>query len=166
MDTKQRLENARMVHELAGDEIKRLMCELAEAEKPKRPEAKLRHGDYGSAIAKKGTCDSGVRSFMTGRDGIEYNTGTYDDKKVFKERRHYDYTVLGNIFDDLAAMQEDLTEFETRYGGETIYWGFSPQCNDLTFTTPTGTHIIRSAVFHAFILDLRRMEQTLRRKNA
>lgn len=79
-------------------EIEILEKSLADEEKPE-----LRHGDYGFA------------------DGCPRMTAKYDD-----DVRHYGETgnhtgainnlpikvVLGNIFDDLKALQEDVTEFE------------------------------------------------------
>ena len=84
--------------------IQALRDELAEAEKPK-----LRHGDYGyggdgPACIMIADWDNHVR--VCG----DVSMG-HPSKAVRKVETH-----LGNIFDDLAVMQKDLTEFVIKNG--------------------------------------------------
>lgn len=157
---KEKLEGLKRVRKWVSDEIEQIETDLAEAEKPE-----LRDGDYGTATYKGKEfawhCDG------TGRDAKclrAYTSPT--SPRWFEPSQVEDICVFGNVPDDLAAMSKDMTEFETKYGSETIYWGFSPQCKDLTFTTSKGTHIIRNSDFFIFIRNLQSLYVTMKRQKA
>ena len=117
---------------------------------------KLRHGDY--RLAKHG---GSPRLYIKGSDGDM----CWCDNDAVKGSltAGSDNEPFGNIFDDLTAMQEDVTEFTA--GG-----------NNFTFTTSGGIHIeddndmeavvIKSEDIPAVILGLRQMQATQRRKEA
>ncbi len=80
----------------------RLISELAESEKPE-----LRHGDYGWT-------PKGFQQIMvkTGDDSNIFAGSGFASVKEEFEGEEVLEAAIGNIFDDLKAMQEDLTEFD------------------------------------------------------
>ena len=84
-------------------EIAELKAKLAEEQKPK-----LRHGDYGLDCM-------GSRSVIAINQGgrlVKSMANGYTDCYNAVCIQNHRYPVLGNIFDDLKAIQEDVTEFE------------------------------------------------------
>lgn len=79
---------------------------LAEEAKPK-----LMHGDYGFTTRKDRFCNIDIHSFVVIGEEIRFNTGSFNPVSEYPEGPYYIYTKLGNIFDDIKAMQEDVTEF-------------------------------------------------------
>ena len=126
-------------------------CLPAEAEEPK-----LRHGDYGLSLTgshpRLYVYDNGIRwanqSYVEGHDCIPGNP------------------ILGNIFDDLKAMAEDLTEFE--FNETDSAHKLKGQLTDYTVILKDlqdneGVNIDLKDL-SAFIRNLRIMEATLKRK--
>jgi len=113
MSKESRLEQARRDRQIAIDaadkEIESLLAEI-EAEK----EPVLRHGDYG--ISRIGFPGMVVRE----RHGGTLRTADSDyifPNETVEENSFSPELLLGNIFDDLKAMQEDVTEFEMEATG-------------------------------------------------
>lgn len=75
---------------------------LAEESKPK-----LRHGDYGTS--EYGNCP---RLYIRDKDGMNWCSG--EELKYGLTGNGTDNTILGNIFDDLTALQEDVESFEIK----------------------------------------------------
>ena len=91
-------------------ELAELAAELAEAKKPK-----MRHGDYGRSDRQDTT--HLVISDSAGALRWSDFTGGYYEKRVEDGDHASHFIRSGNIFDDLAALQEDLTEFEMEASG-------------------------------------------------
>ena len=149
-----RLEQAKLVLKYATDEIERLEAERAEAEKPV-----LRHGDYGYGKdnSHRVTLHCDMKTVTAG-DGSVNNTNAVSNE------RYYPSPVLGNIFDDLKAMAEDLTEFE--FAETDRAYQFTAVSNDYTvMLTDSGGHIINVDLkdIPAFILNLRKLQATQER---
>lgn len=101
MDDKRRLENAKRMLEYATDEIDRLTKNAAADAKPE-----LRHGDYGY---RGGTAFLYINN-RTSPDTAYYAGGSFCTN--FTENDHdHELVILGNIFDDLAQLQEEVEEF-------------------------------------------------------
>jgi hypothetical protein len=134
-----------------------LETQIADEAKPK-----LRHGDYG-------TCTNGLTFVISGNThdaianmsintretwGANSGTGLYNTA-----------TVLGNIFDDLKALQENVTEFEyenTRFeiGDDEM------NANRIKMTTHEGKKEWWLTLSPALILGLQQMQATQQREAA
>jgi hypothetical protein len=144
--------------------IRGLKQQIAEEKKPK-----LRHGDYGLYVRNGDTYKfyvdkAGTLQFEVRQAGwSEYaNQPLHETAKVIRQ---------GNIFDDLKALQEDVTEFEIE--GQPVKDGVSME--DLSVKTNPHHLVIdqgddRVTLTHdkvpAFILKLRQMEMTMKRKES
>jgi hypothetical protein len=134
------------------DDIAESVCQLedmlAEAEKSK---PKLRHGDYGYC----GKPNIYNMYFVDGRPvrpfGISDNGG-----QEFIDEPIHEFKAVGNIFDDLKALSEPLEEYETGAGMKVKL----TNDGDLSFSC---TYVVNRNI-PAFILNLRRMEATLKQK--
>ena len=161
MSKESRLEQARRDRQIAIDAAdKEIESLLAEIEAEKEPE--LRHGDYG--ISRIGFPGMVVRE----RHGGTLRTADSDyifPNETVEENSFSPELLLGNVFDDLNAMQEDVTEF-----------GFDETRRAYRFNVEDGRHCIwlkdgLGAEIHidkkdipTFILKLRQMEATLERR--
>ncbi len=172
MDTKQLaadIEAKKLLVKSCKKQLRQAESDLAEAEEPK-----LRKGDYGTksmlrfvvvaindrvvTFLWEGVCDKNQWE-------TEWDLSDINDFFVF----------LGNIFDDLKAMAEDLTEF-TMDGdakGQKVVVGQTVQPVDSIYIRTEHTQDegedflllhLNLSNFSAFILNLRRMEATLKRK--
>ena len=135
-------------------EITTLSKKLVEENKPE-----LRHGDYGYDK------DGGFRIMIshdfklyTAGDGClhDANLGCYDL-----------VVVLGNIFDDLESMQEDVEEFVIcdEESDEPIYVQLV-DAGSIKLSLPSGsTIVVYKKEVEQFVLKLRQMEATLKRRH-
>ena len=129
-------------------EIDRLDKEIADSE------VTLRHGDYG--VAEYG--DS-PRLYVEDEDemkwcsseGLEYELGSAGSGSL----------ILGNIFDDLKAIQEPLKEFEIE---NTPYNEIEANISsrDIYIYQAENCMVVRD--IHTLIQNLRRMEATMKAK--
>jgi len=127
-------------------------------EAEKKPE--LRHGDYGYDK------DGGFRIMIshdfklyTAGDGClhDANLGCYDL-----------VVVLGNIFDDLKAMQEDVDEFEvkqTEFGDGVISVGTTKDKTNLIHIEASGIIYLTADQIADFRIKLGQIELGLRSKS-
>jgi len=143
------------------ERINEITDKIAEAEKPN-----LRHGDYGAdtynkmpTVLMRTTINSELIKWAGAEKPANYNNDTMTPG---------DFQKLGNIFDDLKALQEDRAEFEIGEGvwkvrGEVV------ACGDflLTESGDGGSKVlIASNFFDKFILYLQQMRATqLRERN-
>ena len=137
-----------------SEEVSRRDAEIAEESKPK-----LRHGDYGMVrgfqklmIRSGGKIESCGSSFMHGEGSM------LDDP---------DAVILGNIFDDLKAMREDVDEFEIEGRKNHVRSvKVDKGLNHINIFDPDedGLSQIAFEDLPDFILKLRQMEATLKRK--
>lgn len=136
--------------------IEELKATLAEEQK-----LKLRHGDYG--FGTNWDCndaDAFVFTHQTSEEKSFYASGmgqinTDPDK----------HPVLGNIFDDLKAMQEDVTEFEIEgyYDGEVVKFKLTTDGRVLV-RFKNNTLYIHKEQLGGHALKLRQMQATLKRR--
>lgn len=141
----------------ANKEVKRLEdmfaeAQLAEAEKPV-----LRHGDYGFEDNEHPTVlfrKDGKGNLKSIRESFGVNA--YNDTPL------HDYDILGNIFADLKAIAEPLDDFEMEIGR--IYVLFSGGDLVIKDTMNDGSVHIPKGILHDFILNLRRIEATMKAK--
>ena len=160
MDNKELLENARMVHKVSGHLIERLEKELAEPEKPT-----LRRGDYGEAERDIG--DTGFvvmeQSTLPGSPKAFYGDGAGQVNVNDCVQKHVRF---GNIFDEIKALAEDVERFETTSPAAlaTTYW--IDNVGDLLIDIKTNEKqtVVKAENIPAFILKLRQMESTHKRK--
>ena len=148
MNMTKKLQIARDLHRLASDVVNRTgeEIELLEAEKPE-----LRHGDYGIDLLGKGRITL-------------FKPSIRNDYTSIGIRTDGDHTVLGNIFDDLKAMQEDLTEF--------MVMDIKVSIDNNETKEPFRIDAVGAAwwmdsdIFSALILNLQRMHATHLRSKA
>lgn len=141
-------------------DINALEIKIADEAKPK-----LRHGDYGyngnSKACMVNQLHDGHGNKLTVSNSSESYTYVFRQEDTADQCRHFDpKDVLGNIFDDLKAMQEDLTEFEVdgtifKLLGDTL---------DVTNTNSCNGRIFLIAEMDAIVLGLRQMQGTYLRK--
>jgi len=104
-DLEAKLEELKEHKQTTDDRIAELEQQIAEAKKPK-----LRHGDYGFG----GNWATGPNAFIytdqsRNAEERESEKAYYDNRMGQINVNHAKHPVLGNIFDDLAAMAEDVT---------------------------------------------------------
>lgn len=140
-------------------QLRGLKADLAEAKKPKLS----RDGDY--AVREK----SDLIHIMAGGDIFNNFNGVnpcgYDPKIDFYQ---------GNIFDDLTALQEDVTKFEMKVENTSVTSGkiiVGQTCDptDLTFLhIPNRMNMLHMtlAEFETFTMNCRKKLATLKRKEA
>ena len=80
-------------------DLDKAKAELTALDKPE-----LRHGDYGYT-------ESGQQRLFVNHNG-EIEHYDPDDRRSCNNNYYSDYTILGNIFDDLERNAEDLESFE------------------------------------------------------
>ena len=157
----------------AESDLALLETSLAEASLAEAEEPKLRHGDYGTATYKGKEitwyCDGSA-----GQDTLCLESYTYTVKHIrwFRLSSLENVRICGNVQDDLKAMAEDLGKCEiengyyipircdmTKHGKLIIRQDKNSDCKmDDCWVSVHKDHI------GDFILNLRRMEATLRRK--
>ncbi len=151
-----RLEQARLVLKYATDEIERIEAERAEAEKPE-----LRHGDYGY------DADSGD-SFIV----IE-QSGLFGSPKAFYANQSGQVNVNestvtrvhpGNIFADLKAIAEPLTEFPICSMVGTKSDVVIDDAGNITLPVGSETVWVCKTSVPNFILNLQRLQYTAERQ--
>jgi hypothetical protein len=149
----------------ADAEIEALKAKLAEEQKPK-----LRHGDYGYdkdgdpclyLCAQSKDRGDGPMRRCSSAWLYEYEI-TGDNFKIV--------TVIGNIFDDLKALQEDVTEFKVGNGE-----GIGDEADGYFNARFDGRHVwlkvdddglyFEPEDISIIILNLRQMEATLKRRS-
>ena len=155
--------------ELEAD-IETLKAKLAEEQKPKD-----KVGDYGLSRMKRG-------GFFIAEDrkhGLLWNSSGSSDSTVISEVKETtcvpdNFIHLGNIFDDIAALQEDVTEFEVPETDDE--WGIKVDIDDeheqvqLRVVYSSGVEdreqglSFRFGQLSALILNLRKMEATQKRR--
>ena len=141
-------------------EINSLKAQIAEGEKPK---LKLRGGDYGFFNKVR------PRLFVKNEGKIRSVIDESDTPTGNPENFLDDYTILGNIFDDMQAMSEPLEEFEVQCncGSRDILKATTNGCKSgcvyLKMNDNISVHFHGNS-FHDFILNLRRMEVKLAKK--
>lgn len=125
--------------------VAKLELDLAEAEKPE-----LRHGDYGICKSNEHMCLYVKRKNQMELFGERYGSGYPQDTPLS------DHKILGNIFDDLKALSEELKEFEVENGlYETIKVTLTGGM--LKFRDEDGFVLIKESEIPALILNLRRL---------
>jgi len=132
----------------ADRDISRLKAELAEAKKPK-----LRHGDIRTfGISKEiGIIDlSESQHHVIWRNGDKRNCASADESELIG--------TLYEVFDDLKAIQEPLEEFSM--GWFNFKWD-----EDGKLSLDCGSYIDPDDIAE-FILNLRRMEATMKRNES
>ena len=129
----------------------------AEIEAEKKP--KLRHGDYGMCVEAgkdRRIVINHEFKLVTAGDGCLHD---------YEDDRYNPNPVLGNIFDDLEAMQEDVTQFKMENGGLcNLSANYTSIGNLLIKQTDGESIVIHKAQIDTFILKLRQMEATLKRR--
>ena len=128
-------ESNRANSNILSHQLEELKKELAESKKPK-----LRHGDYGyGSNWREDAIDAFVYTIQSGQGKAFYASGM--GQIDTNQSKH---PVLGNIFDDLTAMQEEVTEFETNCCLENkheLSVTTSSTTNRTVFTTTNGIDI-------------------------
>ncbi len=175
MNPKERLAQAEL--DLASttmslmETINKLKAEIAAAEKPK-----LRHGDYGYDVGGK-PCAAMRYYDDPGKKLRAVSTTCIHTVDCSEHTECVPKTVIGNIFDDLKAMKEDLTEFEIErevHNGEMqAYLGHShgSDCSCKCSQKPHDSVYIHTGTSGWFSLDqlakiiksFRQMEATAKR---
>lgn len=137
-------------------EIALIEEQIAEEAKPK-----LRHGDYWPI--------NGSYQIVLKRDS---DLELFGDRSGCGMRPGISNLELrtGNIFDDLKALQEDVTEFEIEESKKHYSLKaslYTASDGGVQLVDSSGHEIgIDSAILSAFILKLRQMEATLKREQA
>jgi hypothetical protein len=147
-----------------GEEMARLTKELAESKKPKAT-----HGDYGYSDRQETT--HLVISDSAGALRWSDFTGGYYGKCVEVGDHASHFVCLGNIFDDLTALQEDVKEFEIKSDvGYRIGIKGEIKGNAIFIKQEhegVKKHlVIDPDILPAFILNLRQMQSTLKRQES
>lgn len=132
-----------------------------EAEKPK-----LRHGDYGLVW----DADDQPSRFVyfrveDGKDPVIARACAVPHVHAWFHMEGFKRVILGNIFDDLKALQEPLEEFEidSYRGPMSVSWN-SNDCTNIHFCWTKREHVFNDCNLDEFILNLRRMRATQKRK--
>ncbi len=127
----------------------------------------LRHGDYGRITSTVGDEDGIV--IADGQHELDFY-GDDRNSPFVKNMIHREVSVLGNIFDDLKAISEPLTEFEIMDArGDKLVVTIN-MSNELHFKIkPSGNFADNCLAFDSkaakeLILNLRRLQHTLRSK--
>ncbi len=161
-----RLEQAKLVLKYATDEIERLEAERAEAQRPE-----LRRGDYGFAERQQhedGTFVVADQSTLQGSPKAFYGDGAGQIDVNDCGRRH---VRIGNIYDDLEKMAEDLDRFDMAGSGCTSPSEIHAQLEDrnggiASICTGGPWCWLTLDELNELILNLRRLQATQERKNA
>ena len=135
---------------------------IAEIEAELAEEPKLRHGDYGY---RQGCTEPIIIMDSVNREERLCFRTKAGGMGEYTSVRHGNCTLLGNIFDDLKAMEEDLTEFKMdngTYASIEVQWHTNGQM--LRLRDKDGFMLIKYRDVPAFILNLRRMEATLKKQ--
>ena len=142
------------------DNIKELRRQIEAAKLPL-----LRHGDYGyndeecGIIITKQT--STPKAFYSNGDGqIDVNGPNNDEPNIFG------YTILGNIDDDLAALSEDVEEFESGCSCYTLTAKWASAGSIVVTGYDDEQILIKDCSIDDFILRLRQMRATQLRAEA
>ena len=146
MNSKQILQDSIVAHQQAIDKAQ---AELKALDKPK-----LRHGDYGFGhIAGDPRLIAGSDPCIYGVSGSPNTASNFDIK-------------LGNIFDDLAAIAEPLEEFKTKERRSFYSITCKVRNDDFIRMEDTNGDSIEISCddLHDFILNLRRLENTLKKR--
>jgi hypothetical protein len=152
--------------DLAGvqAETSKLKAEMAEIE-AKLEEAKkpvLRHGDYGfGSNWDKQNIDAFIYTKQTTDNKTFYASGMGQVDTISSK-----HPVIGNLFDDLKAMQTEVTECEVsceRFGGDKIT---ATICGDkVIIDHVAGDETwISLEDFDKYVFELRQMQATLKRQ--
>jgi hypothetical protein len=106
------IESLRRNEEKADKEIAEILADIEAAKKPK-----LRHGDYGfGGNWESSTNENFIYTEQTDGGKAFYESGMGQINVI-----HSKHSVFGNIFDDLKASQEDVTEFKVKdIDGDTL----------------------------------------------
>ena len=131
----------------ANEDKERLKAKLAEEQKPK-----LRHGDYG-CITRSGSARLACRTPL-GRLGLTGVNGTHCNNKWDEPDTHLK---LGNIFDDLAAMQTGITEY---FAGDLKVC--ISECGSLRIG---GGIYVAPEELSGFVMAVRQIEMEIKRRN-
>ena len=137
----------------------------AEIEAEKKP--KLRHGDYGEWYGPNK--NSFILDLSEATNNEYYGLWRVEDGDIGTRIGHSEAnfsksTILGNIFDDLRALQEDVTEFEIDAGANQFATKASFFPNHVNIADEGGEVAINYRNLSTFILKLRQMEATLKRR--
>ena len=142
-------------------EIDTLEKQIAEAKKPE-----LRHGDYGPGV--NCSCEGELRPMIEDYEcnllycgSASLSDGTNPEASISE--------VYGNILDDLKALQEDVTEFEVgcrcnSHDKLTVSITCACDDDDMMFQFGNESVHVSSRDLPGFILKLRQMEATIKRK--
>ncbi len=117
----------------------------------------LRHGDYGIGSNWQ---DKDIDAFVYTRQG-KVEKAFYSNGMGQINVTHAKHPILGNIFDDLKAIAEPLTEFEV--GSECFKFNAVLSKNG-RFNMSTQGCWMNSVTFDEIVLNLRRLQFTLRSK--
>lgn len=169
MSTKAKLDQAiadqdRVTNEMAA-EVERLKAKLAEEQKPK-----LRHGDYGIDYGKEEkSVPFPMLAFNPHRGVTPVRIAHKDGSGGFEhDKDSTAITWLGNIFDDLKALQKDVTEgsyfYECEHGSKDKIEVYLSDAVWLSTKNTTERFRLSMQDLSLFILKLRQMEATLKRK--
>ncbi len=160
MDKQQILEEARELIGLAKGVISRCETVITEANLAEAENPEYRSGDYGMGC--KGhffaLCGSGSDTKAAIDNGEVERWGENSENYCYNEA-----TCLGNIFDDLKAMAEDVEEFEVD-NGTYMSLKVSWNGNKIRIGDGGGFVLIDHHEIPAFILNLRRLQATHERK--
>jgi len=155
----------------AQEALDKAKKDLAKLDKPK-----LRHGDYG--FWSPGPLNKRI-PFLFIKNVTGSNALTADPLSDWVMIDADKKTILGNIFDDLAAISEPLEEFKMKsiefnsrfhaYSGH-IHERSDVSCrcesypDDMAFIDLSGCGWLSKKDLHDFITNLQRMKQTLKGK--
>ena len=142
--------------------LEKVKREIAEEAKPK-----LRHGDYGEWFGPNK--NSFILDLSEATNNEYYGLWRVEDGDIGTRIGHSEAnfsksTILGNIFDDLKALQEDVTEFEIDAGANQFATKASFFPNHVNIADEGGEVAINYRNLSTFILKLRQMEATLKRR--
>lgn len=136
-------------------EIAELEKAIAEEQKPK-----LRHGDYGLSDRQ----DSSHLVCADNAGALRWTnfTGGYDGKRVTEGDHISHFVHFGNIFDDLTALQEDVTGFDYdntgfRLKGRDLQLKYHNNGRGQTWNIDLTPELV---------MQIRQMEATLKRREA
>ena len=139
-----------------AEEAARLAGELEKME-----ESELRHGDYGFSSNRQAAVH--VTLHGSGKETAMCDVGVLES--LVSPLAHDPEVVIGNIFDDLKALSEDMEEFKIENGSRAAVMCKMDKDGDLRIQNdfPQLIFILPKHI-DAFILNLRRLQATAKRR--
>ena len=156
MSTEAKLEELKARQEATNKRIAELEQKLAEEKKPK-----LRHGDYGFWRWNR---SSHYIIVLNKKDELCYQ---WEKGLGVKTQRVLDNTedfvILGNAFDDIKSMQEDVTEFTFTSESDPLLVEVT-DIDGIRLSVKGAVIYVYRDEISSFVLKLRQMEATLKRR--